>query len=198
MQLNGLPLFKATLTDETVGMFAVSFVEDPAFECQFLAFSKNIDDKAVMRFSVVSEEEHRVLGVLVRADYPILRRDGKGKMYYLAFDRETIKEIAERYVLGGFTSNFDLEHDHDKIVGGVHLTQLFIKDSGKGISPAGFEDIEEGSLFGEFKVHDESVWAQLKNGTYTGLSLEGVFQVVPKDEPVIETVEDLLDYINKQ
>lgn len=197
MQLNGLPLLKAILTDETVGMFAVSFVSDPAFEAKFLTFSKDHGPEP-MRFSVVSEEEHRVLGVLVRAGYPILRRDGQGKYYYLVFDRETIKEIAERYVLGGFTSNFDLEHDHDKIVEGVHLTQLFIKDSGKGISPAGFEDIEEGSLFGEFKVHDESVWEQLKKGTYSGLSLEGYFQVVPEDEPVIETVEDLLDYINKQ
>ena len=196
MELNGIPVYKVTLSDDTVGMFGVALVTDPAMESKFLAFNKEGQKTAVM-MSILSEDKRLVHGVLIRADFPILRMDENGKPFYVTFSKEVIREIAERYVFNGFTSNFDLDHDHAQVVDGINLVQLYIKDVAKGVDPKGYEDIEDGSLFAEYKVHNDSVWAQIKKGVWTAFSLEAIVRTSPKEEPVIETVEDLLDYLNK-
>ena len=62
-------------------------------------------------------------------------------------------------------------------VSGVNLIQLFIKDSEKGIVPQGFETIEDGSLFATYHVENDAIWNEIKNGTFKGFSLEGLFKV---------------------
>ena len=196
MELNGIPVYKVTLSDDVVGMFGVALVSDPAMESDFLAFSKD-GGKTMMQMSILDADKRLVHGVLIRADFPILRKDEKGNLYYVTFSKEVIREIAERYVFNGFTSNFDLDHDHAQVVDGINLMQLYIKDVAKGVDPKGFEDIEDGSLFAEYKVHNDSVWEQIKKGVWTAFSLEAIVRTSPKDEPAIETIEDLLDYLNK-
>ena len=191
--LNGYPIFKAELSPETEGLFAVSFVDDPAMEVPFLAFDR---EKEPMLFSVENEEQRRVLGCIIRADFPILRRDSKGGYFYVTFSKEVIREIARRYVENGYTSNFDLQHDHDRIVDGIRLEELFVKDTQRGINPVGF-DVEEGSLFACYKILNPTVWEQIKKGDFGGLSMEAIVTLTPKEEPTIETIEDLLDYLTK-
>lgn len=58
------------------------------------------------------------------------------------------------------------------------MVECFIKDSEKGISPTGFEDVPEGSLFCTFKVEDEKLWNEIVNTDhFNGFSLEGVFNL---------------------
>ena len=62
------------------------------------------------------------------------------------------------------------------------MVQFFIKDSTRGVSPAGFDDIADGSLFAEFHILNDDVWEAVKDGTYKGFSLEGVFDFQPEPE----------------
>ena len=83
-------------------------------------------------------------------------------------------------------------HEEGSDVDGVQMVQYFIK--GDGIQVDGFDDCADGSLFGEFHVVNDDIWAEIKAGTYKGFSLEGVFDLVPeqnKDE--IQEIVDLLD-----
>ena len=191
--LNGYPIFKAELTPETEGVFAVSFVDEPAMEVPFLAFDR---EKEPMLFSVQNEEQRLVLGCIIRADFPILRKDAKGGYFYITFSKEVIREIARRYVENGYTSNFDLYHDHDQIVDGIRLEELFVKDTSRGIDPAGFSEVADGSLFACYRILNDAVWEKIKQGDFGGLSMEAIVALSPKDEPEIDTVEDLLDYLN--
>ena len=67
---------------------------------------------------------------------------------------------------------------------------MFIKNTDKGISPKGFEEIEEGSAFAEYKIESDEVWQAVKKGVFNGISLEGYFDVRKVDNEM--TVEDLL------
>lgn len=174
MNRNNLPLFKAIFDPDDLdeGVFTVSLVEEPAVESYFIAFDKDEE----LSFSIVDESEHKVIGVVLRADYPILRVDGEGKYYNLVFDRDTIYNITQRFVRSGFTGSVSILHNGVP-VDGVDLTQLFIKDESKGISPKGFESIEDGSLFAEYKVNNSDIWEKIISGELKGFSIEGVFGV---------------------
>lgn len=174
MNRNNLPLFKAIFDPDDLdeGVFTVSLVEEPAVESYFIAFDKDEE----LSFSIVDESEHKVIGVVLRADYPILRVDGEGKYYNLVFDRDTIYNLTQRFVRSGFTGSVSILHNGVP-VDGVDLTQLFIKDESKGISPKGFESIEDGSLFAEYKVNNSDIWEKIISGELKGFSVEGVFGV---------------------
>ena len=167
-------------------------VDAPAVDTDFLAFAK---DKQPQMYSVTDEEKHIVRGVIMRADYPIYRRDKRGE-YYVIYKADTIRKMAEKYLLESKQNEVNLDHQEDTDVDGVQMVQWFIKDSANGINPAGFEDIAEGSLFAEFHVVNEEVWASIKEGTYKGFSLEGVFDLQPeKDVDEVEEIVEALDGI---
>lgn len=166
---NNLPLYQAVIDDEALGMLRVSLVDCPAVEKDFLAFSK---EREVLRFAVADEEKRIVRGVLMRADYPIYRFSPSIGEYYITFSASTIRLMAERYLAEGRANNVNVMHDAMQEVKGCHLVQYFLKDSETGINPQGFEDVADGSLFAEYKVHNDEVWAAIKDGTFRGFSIE--------------------------
>jgi len=74
-------------------------------------------------------------------------------------------------------NNINLMHEDGTDVEGVNLVELFIKDTNKGINPANFDDIENGSLFATYKINNDAIWEQIKLGTFRGFSLEGIFDI---------------------
>jgi hypothetical protein len=104
--------------------------------------------------------------------------------------------MAEKYLLESKQNEVNLDHDDDMEVDGVQMVQWFIKDTEAGINPAGFEDIAEGSLFAEFHVVNDEVWASIKDGTYKGFSLEGIFDMQPEqDKDEVQSIVESLDGI---
>ena len=179
MEYKGLPVFEAKMNGEATGIYAIALVDIPATDSNFMAFGK---ENELLKYSVQSEEKRVVFGVLMRANYPLYRRDERGE-YYVYYSPETIRVMAEKLMADN--NHNKINYMHAKYFpGGVKCVQIFIKDSAKGISPAGFEDIEDGSLFGEFHVEDDETWALIKDGTFKGFSLEGVwaFERFKKEE----------------
>lgn len=172
--INGIPLFSAVITDCETGMFAISLVDRPAVESDFLAFD---DTKRIPLYCVANEEQRLVRGVVMRADFPIYRYSEEMGEYYIVFSKETIRSMAEKYLADYCQNNVTLHHITGAYAEGIHMVQYFIKDSAWGVTPYDFPTIEDGSLFAEFKVHDDNLWAQIKEGTFKGFSLEGVFSL---------------------
>ena len=190
---NNIPTLRATFdpTNPLEGMFVVSLVEDPAIGSLFFPFGEE-----KINLSILDAPQHKVIGCVLRADYPILRIDGEGKYYNLVFDKETIYELTQHFVKYNNTGNVSVLHN-GKPLGGVELTQLFIKDKSKGIDPVGFEEVSDGSLFAEYKILNEEVWKGICNGVYRGFSIEGVFELAPvkiqetnQDENKVETNQE--------
>ena len=186
VNIDGIPVYQAILNTEEDGMIRVSLVDEPPVLRDFQAFK---DQKPRCLYKIEDEEQRRVFGVVMRADFPIYRRDEamKGE-YYIIYKADTIKEMAEKYLLESRQNNVDLAHDGDDVEG-VNMVQFFIK--GNGCNPEGFEDIADGSLFAEYHVTNDEVWEAIKAGTYKGFSLEGYFSFVPETDT--KAVEDIVE-----
>ena len=145
----------------------VSFVDSPAIQRGWMAFNGQ------QRFKVQSEDRRIVSGALMVAGLPIYRRDESGE-YYVSFTASAIQSIVYKFMKENRTKEVNEMHETD--VDGVFLFESFIVDSTRGIkTPEGFDELPDGSWFGSFKVENDEVWKKVKDGTYTGFSVEGLF-----------------------
>ena len=189
--IDNIPVYNATISDEETGMFKISLVDDPAVQSNFLAFDKT---RKPLLYAIANEEKRIVRGVVMRADFPIYRYDKKMGEYYIIYKADSIRQMAEKYLLESRQNDVNLMHNADSDVDGVQMVQYFIKDTDAGVSPTGFEEIADGSLFAEFHIVNDEVWDAVKDGSYKGFSLEGVFDLVPEqDEKKVESIVDSLE-----
>lgn len=184
--IGGIPVYDALISDEETGMFKISLVDDPAVMSNFLAFDNN---RKVQMYKVENEEKRLVRGVVMRADFPIYRYDKRFGEYYIIYKADQIRIMAEKYLLESRQNDVNLMHEQNSDVEGVQMVQYFIK--GNGVSVEGFEDIAEGSLFAEFHIVNDEIWSAVKEGTYKGFSLEGVFDLVPETDA--KRTEEIVD-----
>ena len=166
--MNKLPIYNAEIKDERDGIIAISFVEEPAVESNFMLFGKQIP------LFFANEEKRNILGVIMRADFPIYRRDKDGNEFYITYSADTIAKMAQKYFVSGAVNMTSTDHNGEAL-DGVSLVQWYIKDTDKGIAPNGFDDVKDGSLFAEFHIENENLWTACKDGTFKGFSLEGYF-----------------------
>ena len=191
--IDGIPVYQALVDSEDTGMLRISLVDDPAVQSNFLAFAKQ-QPARVQSYAISDEDKRLVLGVVMRADFPIYRRDDNGFEYYIIYKAPTIRTMAEKYLSENRQNLVNLMHEDGTDQEGVQMVQYFIK--GAGLSPEGFDGIADGSLFAEFHVTNDDVWAAIKDGTYKGFSLEGVFDLAPeRNKDYVDEVVDTLDGI---
>lgn len=186
--IDNIPVYDAVLSDEGTGMLRISLVDEPAVLKNFQHFDAQSRPQL---YKVQDEEKRLVRGVVMRADFPIYRRDEKMGEYYIIYKADTIRQMAEKYLLENRQNMVNIMHEEGSDVEGVQMVQYFLKDSAAGVSPEGFADIADGSLFAEFHVTNDEIWDAVKEGTYQGFSLEGIFDLVPEKDTAY--VEDLVD-----
>lgn len=190
----GLPIYEIGV-DDAIGMTAIALTDRPAIMVDWMAFDKQ---EEVLKCSILNDgKEHKILTCICRADFPIFRRMD-GQEFFITFPKDTIKLMAQKFLKQGFQTAINLEHDEHAYIEGFELEQIFIKDVEKGVNPMGFEAVEDGSLFGVYKVENEALWKAIEDGLFTSVSLEGKFNFnTPKveKETVIDTLEDLLKYL---
>lgn len=188
--------YKAKILDDECGIQALSLVEHPAVLSKVERFAEN--DK-IQYFK--DDLKHNITGLIIPADRPIYRNNGTEE-YYIVFEKDTIVDFATKMMKDGTMNFFNWEHSDDTI-NGISCIELFIKDSERGISPEGFADVEEGSLFGTFHISDDDVWEKIMDGSY-GISMECIFsrfseEIAPKisteeqmEGKVIDNIESVL------
>lgn len=167
MLYNGIPVFAVNVESEDCTITTISLVDEPAMELQMQMFDK----KETVKFSLQDEVKHNIVSCIVRTDFPILRLTPEGNPYYIVFNRETSEILCQRLMRDGFQQNISLDHN-GKLIEGIQLQEVFIKDSNRGISPIGFEEAAEGSLFGVYHITDDALWKDCIEGRFGGVSLE--------------------------
>ena len=167
MLYNGIPVFAVNVDSEDCTITTISLVDEPAMELQMQMFDK----KETVKFSLQDEVKHNIVSCIVRTDFPILRLTPEGNPYYIVFNRETSEILCQRLMRDGFQQNISLDHS-GKLIEGIQLQEVFIKDSNRGISPVGFEEAAEGSLFGVYHITDDQLWKDCIEGRFGGVSLE--------------------------
>jgi len=191
--MNKLPIYRAIIDNEEAGMVTISLVDFPATESDFVAFEK---EKELQKFAIENEEKHIVRGLVMAANMLIYRIHPIYGEYYIYYDAQTLRTMAERYLKNNFQNNVDLNHNGE-LVEGVDMVQFFIKDSENGINPKGFEAYADGSLFAEFHINNEDVWEQVKKGDFKGFSLEGYFGIEPTGQEFKQETNNKEEKYNK-
>ena len=175
--INNIPIYEAQIGEDG-GCYCVSLVDFPAVESDFLYFK---NEEQQLKFAIQDEEQRKVTGVIMRADYPIYRIGTGGYEYYIVFTKDVIEEMTLKMLKEGFQNNISIMHNGE-LIDGVSLLEIYQKDTAKGISPVGFEHIEEGSLMGTYKVESDAIWDLIKSGEVKGFSIEVVASMVPVKE----------------
>ena len=196
-------------TDDESGTTAISFVDRPAIDSNFIKFSEQIEHK----FKIKDEEKRIVEGYCMVAELLIARVTDDGKKFFVKFSAKTIEQIREKQSRLGLNNSFNLMHDSDNKAEGVYMLDNLIIDNERGkIAPKEFEKVPNGSLWISAKVDNDEIWESVKDGTFQGFSVEGMYkqlESVSMDEDVInkiiktiqdfeKSIEDNVQLSNKQ
>jgi hypothetical protein len=164
-------IYELVIEDENIDeVFAISLVEEPAIESNFVFF-----DKEKVQFAALNDEKRLVMGPILIPDKQILRIDGEGKPYHVFFKPETIKKLSEMYLKKKYTDKSTLEHD--KKINGVTLVESWIKESVTKDKSALYNlNVPVGTWMGTFKIDNDEIWNDyVKTGEVKGFSIEGLF-----------------------
>jgi hypothetical protein len=162
-------LYELILQDEEDGIFANSLVAAGAIERDFVYFSNEV------LFAEVSDEKRLVAGPMLVPNKKILRLTEDGEKYYVYFSEKTIEDVARKFMKNGFGAEVTLEHG-DK-TDGVYLTELWlVEQPTKDKSNLYGFTLPKGTLFAVYKVENDAVWKKVKDGTFNGFSIEGLFE----------------------
>ena len=156
--------------DELGGIEAISLVEQPAIEENFIA----LKDQKEYKLKTLDAEKRIVLGALLVPNKTIYRKDGKEE-YYIYFSKETVKRASELFLMNGKQNNATLEHKFD--IEGLTLVESWIVENKEKDKSAIYNmDVPVGTWMGAVKVNNEDIWQDfVKTGEVLGFSIEGFF-----------------------
>lgn len=166
--------FKVIFSEEKEGVFAISLVENPAIEIDFIALSK----ENIIKLAEVSEEKRLLISPVLIPNQPIYRRDAQGNEFNIVFPEETILKAQQNFYKQGFQRNSNIEHDDNLTLNDVTFVESWIKedDTHDKSLKYGF-NLPNGTWFAVMKVENDETWQKVKNGEVKGFSIEGNFDL---------------------
>jgi hypothetical protein len=171
------------------GILAISIVEFPAIEENFMKFSK--ENKLIL--SQIDDEKRLITGPALIPDKDIVRLDNLGNPYLIWFSIETIKKISEEFLMKQKTNNVTLEHMVQ--VNDVSVVESWIVEDSKNdkSSKLGY-NLPVGTWMISMKINNDDVWEAIKKGSVAGYSIEGYFTQRLSNFSMVEyTEEDLTE-----
>ena len=170
--------------DEAIGVEAISVVENPAIESDFIALNNQ-----EIKLAEINKEKRLLMGALLIPQKPIYRKSGKEE-YYIFFSKKTVARASQMYLQNGNQSQSTLEHD--KQLKGLTLVESWIvEDKEKDKTALYGLDVPVGTWMGSVKVDNDEVWNEyILTKKCKGFSIEGYF-ADKLERPNEELKEDL-------
>lgn len=193
------------LNDMEHGLGAISFVENPAIDLDWMMFSS---DK--LHTFELEEEERIIHSPIMLADTNIYRVSQLYGEYFVKFSKDTIKNMMIKYFKDNRIHQVNENHDSKRKVDNVYMVESYIV--GDRNTSNSFKDIPKGSWVASFYVEDKDYWNNVvKSENFKGVSLEGRFdedwenalmeQMFSKIEEVVNSKvlspEEIYDRIQK-
>ena len=177
---------------DDIGVDAISIVESPAIESDFVAL-KNQE----IKLAEVDKEKKILMGALLIPNKPIYRNGSEGE-YYIYFSKDTIVKASQMFLQNGKQSNSTLEHA--QALNGLTLVESWIVEDKTKDKTALYDlDVPVGTWMGSVKVNNDDVWNEyVKTNKVKGFSIEGYFadkMEAPKEAVEEKMAEQLLNQI---
>lgn len=164
------------------GIEAISIVDQPAIEENFIALSKQHE----IKLAQVDEEKRILMGAALVPDKNIYRRDGEEE-YYIYFSKDTVRQASQLFLMRGNQNKSTLEHQAE--LHGLSVVESWIiEDEVHDKSRKYDMDLPVGTWMVSMKVNNDEVWNDyVKTGKVKGFSIEGYF----KDKLEMSAINDV-------
>jgi hypothetical protein len=172
--------------EDAIGIEAISVVESPAIEEDFIAL-KNQEFK----LAEVDKEKRILMGAALIPNKPIYRKNDDNE-YYIYFSKNTVRKASELFFINGNQNNSTLEHQMP--LTGLSVVESWIVEGEKDKSRHYNLDMPIGTWMVSMKVLNDDIWNNyVKTGKVKGFSIEGYFADKaerPKDKTIKDDLED--------
>ena len=155
---------------ELSGIEAISIVDEPAIEENFIALSKQHE----IKLAEVDKEKRILMGAALVPNKNIYRRNGEDE-YYIFFSDATVRKASELFLMRGNQNKSTLEHQAE-LYGLSVVESWIIEDDVHDKSRKYNMDLPVGTWMVAMKVNNDEVWNNyVKTGLVKGFSIEGYF-----------------------
>lgn len=192
-----IPVYNCLINENPIddsGIYAISFVDAPANESDFVALSKQYSEVHLNKDS----QKQILTGVVLCPDQLIYRKDEKLGEYYIKFSAEQIEKIAQKMMYTGLALQ-NTTHQHQTPLKGNYLSELWIIEDPKidKSHALGFKNLPKGTLMCSYKIEDKHYWnTQVMTGNVKGFSLEGFF--IQKPDIINKSIKNNFNKMNKK
>jgi hypothetical protein len=178
-----MKIVELILEEEDIGVEAISVVENPAIEEDFIALKKQ-----EYKFAEQDKEKRLLVGAALVPNKPIFRKN-KDDEYYIFFSKETVRKASQMFFKKGNQSKATLEHNVE--LDGMTVVESWIVESEKDKSRHYNLDVPVGTWMISMKVENDEVWNDYVkgDGKIKGFSIEAFFSdkmARPKDKTIEE------------
>lgn len=186
-------LKKYSVVADSSDVYAISLVEEPAIEIDYVAFDKDKETKPNLKFIEDKEnEKFMILGPALVPDKNIYR-NYDGNEFYVSFSAECIEKLSYKFMKtcygdGCFTK------DHESFAQGCTLAESWIKTSENDKSVDYGFDCPIGTWFVAAKIDSIELWDSIKKGERKGFSIESWVDL----EEIIENKDKKENDMSKQ
>jgi hypothetical protein len=181
-------------TKEEMGINAVSVVESPAIEENFVALQKH-----EVELKEVDTEKRILMGAALIPNKQIYRKN-KDKEFYIYFSEDTVRKASELFLMRSNQNNATYEHERKMLEGMSVVESWIIEDEKTDKSRLYGFSLPKGTWMISMKVNNDEVWKKVKDGEVKGFSIEGYFvdkYDMSKNINEMDTIEKLKELIRK-
>lgn len=194
-----IPIFNIDVDDEGLGLFGLSFVDNPAIQVEMHCFK---NEPAKVYFA--SHEKREVVSPVIIPNQ-LIYREANGIPYYMKASADTIKKMYEKYMLSGNWNNFTYQHENidapmeERALDGVYLQRLWIIEDEKNddaFTKYGFDNLPKGTMMMKCKVNNRQIWNEIREGNLRGISLEAFFNKINSNKALQITYKKMENTLN--
>lgn len=150
--------------------YAISMVEAPAIESNFVALAKEEEDK--VQVFLESNERHMVYGAALIPEKDIYRNNGEQE-FYISFTKESIEKMSQDFMKE--YRQHEVKTDHEDVANEVCVVESWlVEDSYKDKANALGINVPEGTWMVGMKVNNIETWERVKSGELKGFSVESM------------------------
>ena len=179
------------------GIEAISIVDRPAIEENFIALSK----EHKIELAEVDKEKRILMGAALVPNKNIYRQN-EDEEYYIYFSEDTVRKASELFLMRGNQNKSTLEHEAE--LHGLSVVESWIiEDETHDKSRKYDMDLPIGTWMVSMKVNNDEVWNDyVKTGKVKGFSIEGYFtdkvamsNEFVTEEEATEILEEIFDHL---
>jgi hypothetical protein len=149
--------------------FKVSLVKNPALEMTMVKFSEETETPLYF----ANEEKREIFSVAMSPDKLIYRNNIQGEPANVFYTAETIEKFQQNYFRTNANSGTNIDHAEFNTEGVFPFESWIVANPANDKSSELGLVTKKGDLVMGFKVDNDAVWQQCKEGNLDGLSIQG-------------------------